>query len=78
MLELIVAPLGAPASRLKFSVLAGESLSAALAVKVMGVPSDPLVFPMSASTGAVLTSFTVTVMVSQSLTRPSLTQTSKV
>src|SRR5438034_7549390 len=49
---LIVAPGGAPASSEKASVFAGMSASVAVAVKVVGVPITPVLFPIAASTGA--------------------------
>jgi len=59
-------------------VLAGKSTSVAMAVKVKVASSAIDLFPIAPSTGATLTSLTVTVIVSQSLKAPSLTQTSKV
>src|SRR6266571_4335607 len=56
----IVAPGGAPASSEKVKVFAGISESVAVAVKVVGVPITPVLFPIAASTGAELNSFTVT------------------
>src|SRR5439155_1624345 len=57
---LIVAPGGAPPSSEKASVFAGMSASVAVAVKVVGVPITPLLFPIGVSTGGELNSFTVT------------------
>src|SRR2546429_596907 len=57
----IVAPAGAPASSEKVSVFAGTSESVAEAVKVTGVPTVPVLFPIGANTGAEFTSFTVMV-----------------
>ena len=65
--EVIAAPVGAPGSRLKVSVLAGSSASVAVAVNVS---RDSCCTPWSAirpSTGATFTSPTVMVMVSVSL-----------
>src|SRR5438876_3827231 len=59
---LIVAPDGAPASSENVSVFAGMSPSVAVAVKVTGVPTEPVLFPIGASTGAWFTSFTVIVI----------------
>src|SRR5439155_1396294 len=59
---LIVAPAGAPASNENVSVFAGTSPSVAVAVKVTGVPTVPVLFPIAASTGAWFTSFTVIVI----------------
>ncbi len=63
----IDAPAGAPASRLKVKLFAGRSGSLAVAVKVSAVPSSTVLSPMAARTGDALTSFTVTVIVSESL-----------
>jgi len=68
-----------PFSRLKTKDCAGTSASLAEAVKDIGsssFTSDS--YSKGSRTGATFTSFTVTVMVSQSLKAPSLTQTSKV
>src|SRR4030067_505119 len=74
----MAAPLGAP-TRLKVRVWAGMSWSEAVAVKDNSNSSLTVLLPMAASTGATLTSLTVTVMVSQTgSATPSLTQTSKV
>ena len=54
----MLAPAGAPASRLKVNVLAGRSASVAVAVKVSGVSSSTVLLPIAASTGAWLTSLT--------------------
>src|SRR5437762_1704263 len=54
---LIVAPGGAPPSSEKASVFAGMSASVAVAVKVVGVPITPLLFPIGVSTGGELNSF---------------------
>src|SRR5439155_1237540 len=59
---LIVAPAGAPASNENVSVFAGTSPSVAVAVKVTGVPTVPVLFPIAARTGAWFTSFTVIVI----------------
>src|SRR5207249_2861286 len=45
----------------KVSVFAGTSESVAEAVKVTGVPTVPVLFPIGANTGAEFTSFTVIV-----------------
>ena len=58
-------------------MLAGRSVSAAVAVKVRVLPSLTVWGPMAASTGARFTSPTVTVMVSLAVSAPSLTTTSK-
>src|SRR5204862_1239760 len=55
---LIVAPAGAPASNENVSVFAGTSPSVAVAVKVTGVPTVPVLFPIAARTGAWFTSVT--------------------
>ena len=57
----MLAPLGAPASRLQVKVSPSESV--AVAVKVSGDSSLMVLFAMAATTGALLTSFTVTVKV---------------
>src|SRR4051794_33930277 len=64
--ELIPAPEGAPGSRLKLSACAGRSGSLAVAVKVSAFPPLIDLFPIGLSTGGALTSFTVTVIVSES------------
>src|SRR5439155_634889 len=63
---LIVAPAGAPASSEKVRVLAGTSASVAVAVKATSTPTVPALSPIAARTGATLTSFTVTEIVSES------------
>jgi hypothetical protein len=55
---LIVAPDGAPASSENVSVFTGMSASVAVAVKVTGVPTLPVLFPIAPSTGAWFTSVT--------------------
>ena len=62
----MLAPLGAPASRLNVSVLAGTSASVAEAVNVSRLPSFTDLFPSEASSGATFTSPTVTSIVSKS------------
>src|SRR5437762_824616 len=64
---LIVAPAGAPASNENVSVFAGTSPSVAVAVKVTGVPTVPVLFPIAARTGAWFTSFTVIVIAADPL-----------
>src|SRR5262245_31366322 len=59
----MLAPAGA-SMRLKVRVLAGRSASVAVAVKLSVLPSSVVRAPMAARTGARLTSFTVTVIVS--------------
>src|SRR5437899_1271467 len=67
LLELIVAPVGAPASKEKVKICAGMSGSVALAAKVRRVFSFTDCDPIGASTGALLTSLTTIVIVSKSL-----------
>jgi len=62
-----VAPEGAPGSSENVKAFAGRSTSVALAVKVSGTPCVPALFPIAAKTGAVFTSFTMTVIVSEAL-----------
>ena len=50
----IPAPTGAPASRLKLKVCAGESESVAAARKLSSAPSLMVLLPMAANTGGVL------------------------
>src|SRR3989304_26239 len=61
------APSGAPGPREKVRVLTGMSESDAPAVKVKRMPSSTVFGPMVSSTGAAFTSFTVMVMVSESM-----------
>ncbi len=61
------APDGAPASRLNVRLFTGRSGSLAVAVNESVVPSFTVWSPMTARTGAALTSATVTVIVSESL-----------
>ena len=79
---LMLAPVGTwpavPSCKLKVKIFAGISASVAVAMKVNSMSSSVALFPIGPRTGATLTSFTVTVMVSQSLSAPSLTQTSNV
>jgi len=66
----MLAPVGTwpavPSCRLKVKVFAGISSSVAVAVKVKGTNSSMFLFPITPSTGATLTSFTVTVICSSS------------
>ena len=62
----IVAPAGTVPARLNVSVLAGRSASVADVVKLIGASSSPLWAPIGLSVGAVFTSLTVTVIVSES------------
>ena len=55
----MLAPAGAPASRLKLSVLAGSSGSLAVAVKLSVSPSATKRLPIAASTGGWFTSLAV-------------------
>jgi hypothetical protein len=66
VVALMLAPAGAPASRLKVSVLAGRSASVALASKLIRASSLPDWSPIALSTGAMLTSLTVMLRVSES------------
>ena len=66
----ILAPAGAPASKLNASELAGRSASVAVAVNDNSVNSSTVWSPIALSTGATLTSFTVTVIVSESSSAP--------
>src|SRR5437867_12497115 len=50
----ILAPAGAPGSRLKVNALAGRSTSVAVLVKVRVLPSLTVLFPIAANTGAEL------------------------
>src|SRR5690606_21000441 len=72
----IAAPAGAVVPRLKLRVCAGTSESVAVAVKVSGDPSSTLFAPIGSRIGATLASFTVTVIVSASVSSPSETITS--
>src|SRR5437867_4492279 len=65
LVALMLAPAGAPGSRLKVKVLA--SASVAVAVNVRSVPSTRVLSPIGESTGAVLTSFTTIMIVSAAL-----------
>ena len=59
----MLAPRGAPGSRLKDSACAGTSTSVAVAVKCSVFSTTISLVPMAASTGASLTEFTVSVTV---------------
>src|SRR5262245_14835396 len=61
LLPLIVAPTGAPGSKLYVNVLAGRSVSVAPAINVSVLPSLIVRLVIAASTGAVLSSLTTTV-----------------
>src|SRR4026209_881728 len=61
---LMTAPVGAPGSSEYVKVCAGTSASDALAVNVRSDPSTIVLLPMGASTGVLLVSVTVIVMVS--------------
>ncbi len=63
----MLAPAGAPASRLKVLVLAGRSASEATAVKVSVAFSLMVLLEIGFNAGARFTSFTVTVKVLASL-----------
>jgi hypothetical protein len=63
----IEAPAGKPASKENVNPFAGTSASVAVAVNVTATPAVVVLFPMGATTGATLTSFTVTMMVSAAL-----------
>src|SRR5437764_537199 len=63
----MLAPAGAPASRLKVRSWAGTSESVALAVKVSRLSSLPVLFPIGVNTGAEFTSLTIILKVSKSL-----------
>ena len=63
----MLAPEGAPASRLKVSVLAGMPGSVALAAKVSRLPSPTDLSPMYANAN-----WTITVVLTSSLHAPSL------
>src|SRR5262245_47103853 len=65
---LIVIPAGAPGSKLYVSVLAGTSVSLPLAVTVKRLPSLTVRSAITASTGALFTSFTVTLNARLALT----------
>src|SRR2546425_468993 len=58
---LIVAPDGAPGSRLNVNVCAGTSASVAVAVKLRSVPSLIVWFEIGFSAGALFTSLTIIV-----------------
>src|SRR5882672_966097 len=64
---LMIAPAGAPGSRLKVRLCAGRSGSVAVAVKVRFEPAVTVLLPMVASTGGRFTSLTVMVMISKAL-----------
>src|SRR5439155_11540095 len=66
MQEVTLRQLVVPLTRLKVSVLAGRSWSVAVAVKDRFVSSSTFLLPMAPSTGATLTSATVTVISSVS------------
>src|SRR2546425_1205692 len=61
LLALMVMPAGTPGFRLYVSVLAGTSASVAVAVSVNGLSSLTVWSAITASTGALFTSFTTTV-----------------
>src|SRR5580765_8147183 len=60
LLALMVAPAGAPASRLNLNVFAGTSASVAAAVKVKVPPLVTALLPMGTRTGGRFTSLTAT------------------
>ena len=61
----MAAPVGAPGSRLNLRLLAGISTSVAVLVMTNAVPATIVRSAMAARMGAVLTSLTVIVMVSE-------------
>src|SRR2546423_15070881 len=63
LVELILAPAGAPESRVYVSVWAGTSGSVAETVKLNGFPSVTVLFPIGAITGAAFGPPTVIVIV---------------
>src|SRR5712692_10433577 len=67
LVALMVAPAGAPRSRVNVSELAGMSASVAVAVKVSRLPSVTVLSLMGAKTGALFTSLTMTVKLLVSL-----------
>src|SRR6266581_3049900 len=67
LVALIVAPAGAPGSRVNVNELAGMSASVAMAVKVSRLPSVTGLSVMGAKTGALFTSLTMTVKLLVSL-----------
>src|ERR1051325_8362563 len=72
---LMLAPAGAPGSRVKKSFWAGASVSLAVAVKVSVLPSVTAWGAIGLRVGAAFTSLTVMLMVSKSSVMPSLTRT---
>src|SRR5260370_766497 len=67
VMELMVAPAGAPGSSEKVNVLAGMSASLAVTVKVSSVPSLTVGSLTGPNTGAVLTALTVMLRVAEAL-----------
>src|SRR5204863_7378290 len=63
LVGLTEAPVGAPASRLNVSTLTGMSGSAAIAVKVTGLPAYTVRSAIGDSTGGLFTSRTITVKI---------------
>ena len=63
----MVAPVGAPGSRLNVSLWAGRSASVAEAVNDKRFSSSIVLLPIAANSGAVFTSVTVIRMVSEAL-----------
>src|SRR5258708_6882492 len=67
LVALMVAPAGAPGSRVNVNELAGMSASVAMAVKVSRLPSFTVLSLMGAKTGALFTSLTMMVKLLVSL-----------